>query len=184
MKKKYILMVLLITMIVGLSAQEISEKKDVAIFALNYYDTAIPSGALGVVDSQIQNVFINLGRFNIMGMTYRLGAHDINAFIEEIRKYNETNIEIPDEVKLGQVTFTEADFNRLTGAFITVVPIVTNYYAELRDDGTWEAVSDSLLDITVAYWGGMMTYQMRIVSLDAEALAIRYLYTEARVDTR
>ena len=51
-------------------------------------------------------------------------------------------------------------------------------------DGTWEAVSDSLLDITVAYWGGMMTYQMRIVSLDAEALAIRYLYTEARVDTR
>jgi len=140
MKKKYILMVLLITMIVGLSAQEISEKKDVAIFALNYYDTAIPSGALGVVDSQIQNVFINLGRFNIMGMTYRLGAHDINAFIEEIRKYNETNIEIPDEVKLGQVTFTEADFNRLTGAFITVVPIVTNYYAELRDDGTWEAV--------------------------------------------
>ena len=51
-------------------------------------------------------------------------------------------------------------------------------------DGTWEAVSDSLLDITVAYWGGMMTYQMRIVSLDAEELAIRYLYTEARVDTR
>jgi len=51
-------------------------------------------------------------------------------------------------------------------------------------DGTWEAVSDSLLDITVAYWGGMMTYQIRIVSLDAVELAIRYLYTEARVDTR
>lgn len=50
-------------------------------------------------------------------------------------------------------------------------------------DGTWEAVSDSLLDITVAYWGGMMTYQMRIVSLDAEELAIRYLYTEDRLET-
>ena len=49
-------------------------------------------------------------------------------------------------------------------------------------DGTWEAVSDSLLDITVAYWGGVITYQMRIVSLDAEELAIRYLYTENRTD--
>ena len=51
-------------------------------------------------------------------------------------------------------------------------------------EGNWEAVSDSLLDITVAFWGGMMTYQIRIIYLDAEELAIRYLYTEARVDTR
>ncbi len=51
-----------------------------------------------------------------------------------------------------------------------------------RFDGTWEAVSDSLLDITVAYWGGVMTYQMRIVSLDVEELAIRYLYTEDRTN--
>jgi len=50
-------------------------------------------------------------------------------------------------------------------------------------NGTWEAVSDSLLDITVAYWGGMITYQMRIVSLDAEELAIRYLYTDNRLET-
>ena len=50
-------------------------------------------------------------------------------------------------------------------------------------DGNWEAVSDSLLDITVAYWGGMMTYQIRIVSVDAEELAIKYLYTEDRMDS-
>jgi len=49
-------------------------------------------------------------------------------------------------------------------------------------EGSWNAVSDSLLDITVAYWGGMMTYQMRIVSLDAAGLAIRYLYTEDRTN--
>ena len=51
-------------------------------------------------------------------------------------------------------------------------------------EGTWEAVSDSLLDITVAYWGGVMTYQIRIVYLGAEELAIRYLYTENRADSR
>ena len=51
-------------------------------------------------------------------------------------------------------------------------------------EGNWEAVSDSLLDITVAYWGGMITYQIRIIYLDAEELSIRYLYAEARLDTR
>lgn len=51
-------------------------------------------------------------------------------------------------------------------------------------EGTWEAVSDSLLDITVAYWGGVMTYQIRILSLTADQLAIRYLYSDSRTDSR
>ena len=51
-------------------------------------------------------------------------------------------------------------------------------------DGTWEAVSDSLLEITVGYWGGTMTYQIRIVSLDGDNLAIRYLYAEDRAQAR
>ncbi|MEN8228809.1 MAG: hypothetical protein ABFS38_11705 [Bacteroidota bacterium] len=51
-------------------------------------------------------------------------------------------------------------------------------------EGTWEAVSDSLLAITVGYWGGTITYQMRIVSLDQDNLAIRYLYAEDRVQSR
>jgi hypothetical protein len=49
-------------------------------------------------------------------------------------------------------------------------------------DGTWEAVSDSLLNITVAYWGGVMTYQIRIVSVDGAKLAVRYLYSFDRAE--
>jgi len=51
-------------------------------------------------------------------------------------------------------------------------------------DGSWEAVSDSLLEITVGYWGGTMTYQMRIVFLDQTNLGIRYLYAEDRAPSR
>jgi hypothetical protein len=51
-------------------------------------------------------------------------------------------------------------------------------------EGTWEARSDSLLDITVGYWGGMMTYQIRIVSMDHARLAIRYLYAGDRADSK
>ena len=51
-------------------------------------------------------------------------------------------------------------------------------------EGTWEILSDSLLSITVGYWGGVMTYQIRIVSLNAEDLAIRYLYAEDMAKSR
>ena len=51
-------------------------------------------------------------------------------------------------------------------------------------EGSWVALSDSLIEITVAYWGGTMTYQMRVVSLGTEELRIRYLYADERVDAR
>ncbi len=51
-------------------------------------------------------------------------------------------------------------------------------------EGTWSALSDSLLQITVGYWGGTMSYQIRIVSLAKETLRIRYLYAESLTDTK
>lgn len=49
-------------------------------------------------------------------------------------------------------------------------------------DGSWAPLNDTLIDITVAYWGGTMTYQMWIVSLEGDRLSVRYLYTEDRVE--
>lgn len=51
-------------------------------------------------------------------------------------------------------------------------------------EGTWVPLSDTVLDITVGYWGGTLTYQMHIVSLDGNELGIRYLFSEDRVETK
>jgi hypothetical protein len=51
-------------------------------------------------------------------------------------------------------------------------------------EGSWEALSDSLLEITVGYWGGTLTYQMRVVFLDGDHLGIRYLYADNRTEAR
>ena len=50
------------------AAPTVSEKKDVAIFALGYYGWAIPLETLGSIDMEIQKVFVDLGRFNIIGV--------------------------------------------------------------------------------------------------------------------
>lgn len=51
-------------------------------------------------------------------------------------------------------------------------------------DGSWTPLNDTLIDITVAYWGGIMTYQMWIVSLEGDRMSVRYLFTEDHVDVK
>jgi hypothetical protein len=51
-------------------------------------------------------------------------------------------------------------------------------------EGNWMVLSDSLLAITVGYWGGTMSYQIRLVSVEQDKLAIRYLYGEDRVNSK
>ena len=89
-------LVMVLCALASTGAQEVSEKKDIAVFNLSYSDYSIPSGALGLVDQSIQNVFIDLGRFNIIGMKYRLESNDIDDFINKIQELKEQNVEVPE----------------------------------------------------------------------------------------
>jgi len=85
-----------------------------------------------------------------------------------------------DDLKYGFTLGEDGSFiERKNSGWCGTPPISYANY-----DGTWEALSDSLLSITVGYWGGMMTYQMRVVSLKGEELAIKYLYSEDMAQTR
>jgi hypothetical protein len=132
-------LVLLLGVGMPLASQEISEKKDIAIFNLSYTDWTIPSGALGLVDQKIQNVFVDLGRFNILGLSYRLQAQDIQRFIDKVKELKQENVEIPEEVRLGEETFTEQDMKKLVGSFIVVVPVLSYYDLVEEDDDEYKA---------------------------------------------
>jgi len=133
-----IILVLIAVCLTSVWTQEVSEKKEIAVFNLSYAAYSVPNSALVLVDQSIQNVFIDLGRFDIIGMDYRLESGDINEFINKVKEVKETNLEVPEEVRLGEATFTEADFNRLVGSFIVVVPVMS-YYNVYRDGDEYEA---------------------------------------------
>ncbi|MFQ3620852.1 MAG: hypothetical protein SNJ78_07895 [Spirochaetales bacterium] len=122
-----------------LSSQQVSTKKEIAVFNLSYYDWNIPNTALGAIDEQIRAVFINMGRFNVVGLTQRLGVKDVNTFIEKIKDYKSRNVQIPERVLMGQEAFTEADWNRLVGAFLVVIPSVTYFNLDRLRDGSYKA---------------------------------------------
>ena len=85
-----------------------------------------------------------------------------------------------DEHKYGFVLMQDGTFiERKNSGWCGTPPIAYANY-----EGTFDVVSDSLLSITVGYWGGMMTYQIRVVSLDQEDLAIKYLYSEDMAKSR
>ena len=120
------------------SAQVVSERKEIAVFKLSYYRYDIPNAVLGGIDEEIRSVFINLGRFDVVGLTQRLEEGDLNEFIDKIKLYKQEQVEIPEEVQMGKEFFTKADFDRLTGSFIVVVPTVANYVVAPLDTGEYE----------------------------------------------
>ena len=119
-------------------AQVVSERKEIAVFKLSYYRYDIPNAVLGGIDEEIRSVFINLGRFDVVGLTQRLEEGDLNEFIDKIKMFKEQQTEIPEEVQMGKEFFTKADFDRLVGSFIVVVPTVANYVVASLDTGEYE----------------------------------------------
>lgn len=155
--------------------QEFSERQDIAIFRLNYYgaprdpvprsETVIQLGdvvrierrvesrtadifrqAVGAVDERIRSVFINMRRFNVIGLDQRLAYENVDAFIEALRDYRADSTELPETVLLGQEAFTEADFNRLVGAFYVVIPSVS-YYNLVEEEEEYTATIETSFTI-------------------------------------
>ncbi|MBT3272681.1 MAG: hypothetical protein HN368_05980 [Spirochaetales bacterium] len=166
MKRGFILCisVLMLLMVVSfVAAQEISEKQELAIFSLSHYRWQIPGGALALVDEQMKAVFVNLGRFNVVGMTYRLDGDGVDEFIRKIREVKEQNVELPETVRLGQEAFTEADFNKLINSFIVVVPVMTKYGLERGENGEFSSkieVSFSFINVETAEGFGYFTVEV------------------------
>ena len=85
-----------------------------------------------------------------------------------------------DKLKYGFTIEDDGTFiERKSEEWSDTPPVTLDDY-----EGTWEAVSDSLINITVAYWGGMLTFQIRIIGVNEEYLAIQYLYSEDREEAR
>lgn len=129
MKKCLVSFVLIALLGVGMAAAQpvISEKQDVAIFALGYYGWNIPPQALGSIDAEVQKVFAELGRFTIVGVTQRLSSGGLDQFISVIKQAKQANFVLPEKYQFGEAFLTQAEFNRLVGAFIVVVPVVTEF---------------------------------------------------------
>ncbi|TFG83601.1 MAG: hypothetical protein E4H20_05100 [Spirochaetales bacterium] len=129
---------LIIAMAASVIAQPtVSEKKEIAIFSLGYYGWNIPLETLGTIDVDIQRVFIDLGRFTIFGMQQRFAAADVDQFITVLKQIKETNFVLPEKYQFGEAFLTEADFNKLVGAFIIAVPVVTSFNSEFVSNKEW-----------------------------------------------
>jgi hypothetical protein len=148
-----ILVMLLCAAAVVCHGQEAPEKEDLAVLALSHYEWQIPGGALSLVDEQVEEAFIGLRQFNVIGMRYRLDSEGVDQFIEKIREVNEQNIELPETVRLGQEAFAEADFSLLVDSSLVVVPVMTRYELEKVGEDLFEAqieVDFTFIDVAEA----------------------------------
>ena len=133
----------------ALFSQTISEKEEVAVFRLSTYRWDIPNEVLGGIDEEIRAVFINIGRFDVIGLTQRLEEGDVNQFIDRLKQYKERSVELSQDVQMGREFFTQADFDRLTGSFVVVVPTVASYVLAPKDGEFKASIKTSFTFINV-----------------------------------
>jgi hypothetical protein len=131
-------------------AQTVSQREEIAVFNLSHYRWNVPRSALGAIDDQIRAVFVNLGRFDVIGMAYQLDAEDVQGFIEAITSFREQNLEIPESVQMGREYLTQADVTRLVAGFVVVIPSVTDYRRDWVGDGWKIDIRTSFTFIDVA----------------------------------
>ncbi len=111
----------------------------VAIFAMGYYGWNIPREALGSIDLEIQKVFLDLGRFTVMGYTQRFTSTDVQSFVDILKKAKETNFVLPEKYQFGEAFLTAAEFEKLLGAFQVAIPVVVSFDSQYDSkDNRWE----------------------------------------------
>ncbi|MEI6385994.1 MAG: hypothetical protein WCQ50_05115 [Spirochaetota bacterium] len=112
---------------------DVSKKKDLAIFNIGWYGWSIPLETLGSIDQKTRKVFVDLGRFNVIGIEQRLSSGGLSDFIAAIKKAKESSVVIPEKFQFGEATLTEADWNNLVGAFIVAAPVVSSFSSKWND---------------------------------------------------
>jgi len=128
--RKFTLGLVFLIFAFSLQAQQVSEKQDLTIFDISFYGPNIDRRLVEGVDARIRQVFINLGRFNVIGLTYRLDAVNVEDFLAKIRAAKEANTYIPIQFQTGQALFTEAEYNKLINSFILVIPQINDFSVE------------------------------------------------------
>ncbi len=172
-------------------AQSVSQRQEIAVFNLSYYRWHVPPSALGAIDEEICGVFINLGRFDVIGMAYRLGEEDVADFIDAIASFKERNLEIPESVQMGQEYLTQADVTRLVSGFVVVIPAVVEYRGR-RDDAWTVDIRTSFTFIDVAEGrsfaqffvetSGSDQYEDQAAREAIDAIPARLTYEVRRID--
>lgn len=160
-----------------LSGQQavISTKQEVAVFALGYYGQEIPENVLASVDAEIQRVFIDMGRFIVIGSTERFTSADVQEFIRILQNSKQNNTPLPEEVRFGEVQLTESLMQKLFGAFVVVIPSVVDFYTSMSDGEYTASIKTSVtfLDVAEGTTIGLANIDTSGTSTESKQEAIR-----------
>ncbi|HSV56050.1 MAG TPA: hypothetical protein VLH39_02950 [Magnetospirillaceae bacterium] len=155
----------------------VSERQEVAIFAMGHYGWNIPREALGTIDLEIQKVFLDLGRFTVIGYAQRFSTTDVQAFTDALKKAREAGFVLPQRFQFGEAFLTAAEFERLLGSFQVAIPVVVSFDSRFDNrDNRWETdirTSISFLDAGTGTLTGVADVQTSGTDRGSQLASIR-----------
>ena len=99
--------------------------------------------ALGSVDRQIRDVFLDLGRFDVTVMSQRMVPSVLGEFVELFADYTLGRSDSPDAFRFYGEPFAASDLERLARQYVVVVPAVMRYEMQHDDDDHYTAIVET-----------------------------------------
>ncbi len=126
--KKVVVLLALCLVSFAANAQVASSKQDVAIFQLSSAERNLPINLMEAVDTRIQKVFVDLGRFKVLGLNFRLDGLNLQTFVDRLRLLKEQTTPPNQAIQFGESFLTLDEYNKIAGSFLVVIPRVESVH--------------------------------------------------------
>ncbi|NNM66892.1 MAG: hypothetical protein HKM06_02645, partial [Spirochaetales bacterium] len=123
----------------ALQAQVPSKKQDIALFSLSSGDPSVPRALMEGVDAQIKQTLLTIGRFNVLGLAFRLDNLRLKDFVAKLKLIKEQSSPPNTGIQFGEQFLTLDEYNKIAGSFLVVIPRVTGFQVIRRPNNVHEA---------------------------------------------
>lgn len=100
----------------------INNDNNIILFNIYGTDNEFDNNIIIDLNREIKNVFINIGQFNLINMSYKLAFNEIEEFINKLNIYREENSEISGEIQIGNEIISAKDFKEILDADFVIIP--------------------------------------------------------------
>lgn len=146
-------------------AQDISSKRDIAIFRMSSQMYEVPEFLYAASDDAVLRCLSSLTRFRIIGLETRFEAYNLDDFIRRIQSEREKTAEIPEEVHAGKMVFTRADWEKLVSSYIVVLPIINDFELVCVSEQLVDSDDDGKLDTIIRTYSAQSAIRFILLNM-------------------
>lgn len=165
--EKIVLMLLTGTLLIGGLGAQTTPRPEIVVMDVGTTKAGLSTPILSTVDEKIREIFVKVGRFQVLGLNVRIDGASVQDLVDNLRQRKSDQAEMTKEVQMGEVFLTEAHLDSLLKSAWVIVPQLTEFSTVARSSGG----SKVLLRASLAVVNGATLEIANVVNVESSGSA-------------